>query len=88
MTDELVEIAERAARVALHRLIGEVSQRFAATEALQRRHRDAGRRIEAAACAIRAQALREAKAVFEGKAMPALRAYVRGGRHDAEEFKP
>ncbi|AWN36541.1 hypothetical protein DK427_13040 [Methylobacterium radiodurans] len=59
-------------------------RRLAATEALQAGHRAAGRGIEAAACEIRAQALREAIAIIRARALPALETYQSQGVRHAE----
>lgn len=47
-------------------------------------HRAAGRHIEAAACEIRIQALREARAIVKGKPLPPNQMVQSGWRRSAE----
>ncbi len=80
-TDFATEVVERGLRAAVKRTRDKVAGRLARTEAIQVEHRRAGRGIEAAACAVRAQALQEALADLDGEVADALHAFVRSGAY-------
>lgn len=62
----------------------ELLRRQALAENDRSAHRGAGRHIEAAACEIRIQALREAGAIVKVQALPPNQMRQSGGRRSAE----
>lgn len=85
-TEEIVAIVERGVATALRGTTLEILRRITLTENDRHAHHVAGRSVEAAACSIREQALREAFAVMNGQAfgLP-LRAWVKARRYTVED---